>query len=246
MTAPRTPHFSISARVLFAAAAFTLASLFPGYARSRVASQSPASSPARKPAAARKALSPRQRARQLYFRTLAAFIEHRDRAKAEQGFLEVVQLDVDFAPAWFNLGVLSEGDKNWTRAEGYFQKDLRLAPNGPDAQRARAQLQILPQYASGTISPEAAKQADYDATIQRARAFLAAGLFREAIAEAGRAQAADQSRWEAYAVVALCMAKQHKADAAARFEARAVSHAPAAKRQQVQEALARQIAKWSH
>jgi tetratricopeptide (TPR) repeat protein len=193
-------------------------------------------------AASGAAASPAVRAELAYFQTLATFLFNRDHQKAEQGFLRVTQIDAGYAPAWFNLGVFAESGKDWTKAKVYFETYLRVAPTGPDADRAKGQLQLLAKYISGAITPEHERQAEYDATIQRARVFLAMGLYRESIAEAGRAEAADNSRWEAYAVVALCMARQHKHDEAAKFEALAVSHAPADKRDQIQAALAPKIA----
>lgn len=183
------------------------------------------------------AQAPVVQAQKLYFQTEAAFVLNHDGAKAREGFLHVVQIDPHNAPAWFNLGVLAESDKNWLGAEGYFRYYLELAPNGPDAGRAKEQLTLLLQYAAGTITPVTVKRAAYDAAIQRARVFMAAGRFREAVAEAGNAQAMDPSRWEAYAVVSLCMAKQDKPQEAAKFETLAVGHAPAEKRDQVRAAL---------
>lgn len=193
--------------------------------------------------ASRTAASPATRAQQAYVQTLAAYLLDHNRQKAEQGFSGVTQIDPGYAPAWFNLGVFAEGDKDWTKASRCFEAYLRAAPNGPDAGRAKGQLQVLAKYASGAITPEQERRERYDATIQRARAFLAAGLYRESIAEAGRAESADGSRWEAYAVVALCMARQHKHDEAVKFETLAVNHAPADKHDAVQTALASEIAR---
>jgi Tfp pilus assembly protein PilF len=182
--------------------------------------------------------SPAASAQNLYLQTEAAFILHHDNVKARHGFLRVVQLDPGYAPAWFNLGVLAESGSNWLKAESYFRRYISLKPNGPDAQRAKDQLELLPAYAAGTMTPEAVQSAAYDAAIQRARVFLAAGRFREAIVEAGNAQGTDNSRWEAYAVVSLCMAKQNRPPEAKKFAALAVDHAPAEKRDQVRAALA--------
>jgi tetratricopeptide (TPR) repeat protein len=181
--------------------------------------------------------SPAARAQQLCIQTEAAFILNHDRVQAKLGFLHATQIAPRYAPAWFNMGVLSEGDKDWSKAEEYFRKYLSLAPDGPDAKRTKEQLELLAKFAAGTITPDAAKRAEYDAMIQRARAFLATGFFREAIAEAGRAQSADSSRWEAYAVASLCMAKQNKPQEAAKFQALAVDHAPVDKREQIRAAL---------
>lgn len=228
------------------AAMLSAPAIYAGQAPSR---PSATASAAKSPSASTgtsQAATPATQARQAYFQTLAAFLLNHDRAKAELGFLQVTQIDADYAPAWFNLGVFAEGDKNWAEAQGYFEQYLHFAPRGPDAQRAKDQIQVLAKYVAGTVTPEQAKRADYEATIQRARAFLAAGYYREAVAEAGRAEAADSSRWEAYAVISLCMAKQKKRDEAVKFEAMAVNHAPAEKREQVRSALTLQIEKDSH
>jgi tetratricopeptide (TPR) repeat protein len=176
-------------------------------------------------------------ARGLYTETLAALLLDHDQKNAKNGFLKVVQIDAHFAAAWFNLGLIAESESSWIQAESYFHKYLAYAPNGPDAQRAKDQLIVLPKYASGEITPQTAKSAQYDALIQRSRVFLAAGHFREAIAEAGRAQAIDDSRWEAYAVVSLCMARQNKTQEAVQFASLAIDRAPADKRDQVRTAL---------
>jgi hypothetical protein len=77
--------------------------------------------------------------------------------------------------------------------------------------------------------------------IQRARAFMDTTLYRAAIIEAGRAQASDPSRWEAYAVVALCMAKQHKVPEAQKFETVTMSRAPPAQREMLRDVIDREI-----
>jgi Tfp pilus assembly protein PilF len=185
-----------------------------------------------------KALSPRDHAQQVYVQTLATFLESHDQAAAERGFVKATDIDPSYAPAWFNLGVFAEAGKNWSKAEGYFHHYLQVAPNGPDAGRATDQLRILAKYEHSTINQATEKKAEYDAMIQRARGFLAVKLFREAIAEAGRAQVADDSRWEAYAVIALSLSKQNKTAEAATFSEMALDRAPAEKREQLRRALA--------
>lgn len=184
-----------------------------------------------------KTSSPHDDARQVYLQTLAAFLENHDRPAAEQGFLKAVDLDPECAPAWFNLGVLAEAGKKWPKAREYFKYYLRVAPNGPDAGRARDQLQILSKYEDGTIDQATEKRVEYDAMIQRARAFETVKLFREAIVEASRAQALDDSRWEAYAVISLAMTRQNKVDDAAKFRELALARAPQELRSKVSEAL---------
>jgi tetratricopeptide (TPR) repeat protein len=184
-----------------------------------------------------KAVTPAARAQQTCIQTEAAFILHRDRAKARQGFQDAIEIDRRYAPAWFDLAVLAEGDKEWAKAASYFRQYLSLQPTGADATRARAQLQLLSRYLNNSAVSDAARDTEYDVAIQRARALLAHGYFRESVAEAGRAQSLDRSRWESYAVVSLCMEKQDKPQEAARFEALALEHAPTEKRGQIQAAL---------
>jgi tetratricopeptide (TPR) repeat protein len=182
--------------------------------------------------------SPRDRARQVYVQTLAAYLESHDQAAAERGFLKATQIYSSYEPAWFNLGVFAEASKNWSEAEDYFNHSLRVAPNGPDAVRAKEQLQILAQYEGGTMDQAAERRTEYDAMIQRARGFASVKLFREAITEAGRAQAADDSRWEAYAMVALCLIKQNKSEEFVKFAKMALDRVPLEKREQLRSALA--------
>jgi tetratricopeptide (TPR) repeat protein len=157
--------------------------------------------------------------------------------KAWHGFLVANHADPKYAPAWFNLAVLLESQNKWKRAQDYFYRYLALAPQGPDAPRAREQADLLKKYISGEMTPGDMRRADYDAAIQRARGLLAAGFYREAIADAGQAQAIDSSRWEAYAVVSLCMARQHKIAEAGRMSDRALELAPADKRGPLRAAL---------
>jgi tetratricopeptide (TPR) repeat protein len=177
---------------------------------------------------------------------MAGFISTHDRAKAQQEFVGVTRIDPRYAPAWFNLGVLAELDQNWGEAKRDFEAYLQLVASGSDANRAREQLKLVDDYANNTVNPAQIRQQEYDAAIQRSRSFLAVGLFREAIAEAGRAQALDQSRWEAYAVVSIAMRRQHRIHEAIHFQNLAADHAPAEKREQVFDALLQTDAVGSH
>jgi tetratricopeptide (TPR) repeat protein len=176
---------------------------------------------------------------------LATYVLQRDRAQSERAFLRVTQRDPKFAPAWFNLGILAEQDKRWSDAKDCFQRYLEVAPNGPDAARATAELQLLGEYVAGTVTPATQRREEYHSAIDRARAYLATGAYRESIAEAGRAQAMDPANWESYAVVSLCLAKQHNLDAAVKFETEAWKHAPPGEEEKIRAILARQIADWN-
>jgi len=174
---------------------------------------------------------------QLFVSTSRTFLLDRDKQKATSGYLKVAQLDPKYAPAWFNLGVLAEGRQNWIKAKRYFQKYLEVSPNGPESKRATEEIATLVPYAAGKVSRTQAKQAEYEASIQRARILMSAKLYREAISESGHAQSLDNSRWEAYAIVGLCMKKQNKPDAAKEFEKLAEDRIPSEKRDQLRQAF---------
>ncbi|MGA2002770.1 MAG: tetratricopeptide repeat protein [Terriglobales bacterium] len=174
---------------------------------------------------------------QLFVSTSRSFLLDRDREKAALGYLKVAQLDPKYAPAWFNLGVLAEGSQKWVEARRYFEKYLEVSPNGPESKRAVEEIATLAPYAAGKVSPAEAKMAEYDASIQRARILMAAKLYREAVSESGHAQALDDSRWESYAVAALCMKRQNKFEQASSFEKLAEDRAPTEKRDQIRQAF---------
>lgn len=225
-------------RSLAGAIALTMhASLCAGQTAPAAADQ-PSHAPApSSPQPTRNTEMPSAKARRIYLETEAEFGRSRDITKAWNGFEAASRADPNFAPAWFNLAVLLENERKWQQAQTYFQHYLALAPKGPDAGRALEQVRLLDKYISGEMSTTDIKRADYDAAIQRARALMAAGFYREAIADAGQAQALDNSRWEAYAVVSLCMLRQHKLAQAATMRDKAVELAPTDKREQVRAAL---------
>jgi len=80
-------------------------------------------------------------------------------------------------------------------------------------------------------------QAEYDAPIQRARLLLNFQLYREAISEASHAQGIDDSRREAYAVVALVMYKHHKDADGHHFADLAIQQSPSDKKETLARAL---------
>lgn len=181
--------------------------------------------------------TPAAKAQRTCLETQSQFTRDHDQTKAWNGFVKATQIDPKYAPAWFDLAILSENLKQWKQARDYFNRYLELAPKGPDGPRAHQQIELLSKYISGEITPDEIKRADYDAAIQRARALLAAGFYREAIDDAGLAQKMDESRWESYAVVSLCMLRQHKLDEATKMQERAIEHSPPDKRDAIRKAL---------
>jgi tetratricopeptide (TPR) repeat protein len=176
-------------------------------------------------------------ARQLYLLVSKRFLQDRDIEKALNGFLRVTQLSPDYAAAWFNLAVIAEKTHDWPNAEARFERYLALAPKGPEAKRAEQELQTLKPYLTGRVTPAEAMRAEYDASIQRARLLLNSQFYREAVSEASHAQGIDDSRWEAYAVVALVMYKQHKDADGHRFADLAIKRSPSDKKETLAKVL---------
>ena len=183
--------------------------------------------------------APAAKAQRICLETQSQFTRDHDQTKAWNGFVKATQIDSNYAPAWFDLAIMLENQKQWKQARDYFYRYLGLVPKGPDALRANQQIELLSRYISGEITPDEIKRADYDAAIQRARALLAGGFYREAIDDAGLAQKLDESRWESYAVVSLAMLRQHKLPEAAKMRDRALEHAPADRRDAIRAASQR-------
>jgi tetratricopeptide (TPR) repeat protein len=176
-------------------------------------------------------------AQQLYGIVSRNLLQDRDTKKATVGFTQVILIDPKCAAAWFNLGVLAEQRQAWAEAQADFKKYLVIVPPGPDMARAARELQVLEPYVAGLAGPAQEKQAEYDASIARARIFLSKQLYREAISEAGHAQALDDSRWEAYAIVSLVMYKQHSDAECKKFADLALARTPPDKKDTVAKAL---------
>jgi tetratricopeptide (TPR) repeat protein len=176
------------------------------------------------------------RAHRLFVSTSLQFVRDLDRQRARKNYRGVLQLDGLYAPAWFNLGVLAEADYDWTEAKGDFKQYLTIAPEGAYSTRAARELNVIAERSKQPV-PTPAQQ--YDAAIHLARTFLAAKFYKESIAEAAVAQSIDDSRWEAYAVVSICMARQHKIHEAVKFQTLALDRTPVEARDQVFDVLTR-------
>jgi len=187
----------------------------------------------------------KRRANTLFLKASADFLTDRNLAKARTAYLRVVFWDPRYAPAWFNLGVFAEANRDWKNAQTYLRKYLAIAPHGVQAKRAENELELVTKYAAGEISAEESLRARYDAAIQRARIFMASGFYREAVAETGVAQTLDDSRWEAYAAASICMARQKQVDLALRMKQMALDRSPSDKRAEIEDALQGEISKIS-
>ena len=176
------------------------------------------------------------RAHDLFVSTSLRFVKDLDRERARKGYHRVLQLDGQYAPAWFNLGVLAEADYDWTEAKADFKQYLTVAPEGAYSKRAARELIVI---AERTKQPRPTPAQQYDAAIHQARTLLAAKFYKESIAAAADAQALDDSRWEAYAIVSICLARQHKIREAVQFQNLALDRAPAEAHDKVFDVLTR-------
>jgi len=181
--------------------------------------------------------TPRKCASQLYDKVTVEFVQRHDMKATADGFRQVVQIDPTYGAAWFNLGVLAENERSWVEAKQDFEQYLAVAPTGPDVSRAKQELETLKPYLAGKVTAADARRIDYDNSVARARLLLDKSLFKEAIAEAGRAQSLDSSRWEAYAVVSLAMFRQHRTADGQKYAEMALQRTPATKKDEVAKAL---------
>ncbi len=180
--------------------------------------------------------TPHQRAAALFQQTNRQFLDTLDRKQAREGFRHVLDIDPTFGPAWFNLGVLDEADHQLADALADFRHYLDVDPKGKDVPRARHELQIL----ATPPAPTTVKASEYDLAIYRARVFLSTGMYLETLSEIGRARALDDTRWEAYSIAAVAMARQGKQQDAAALEAAAEARAPAARKAEIAQIFTQQ------
>jgi len=169
-------------------------------------------------------------------------LKDHDPAGARAGYRQAVEVDESYGPAWFNLGVLAEADRDWREAGSDFNRYLAVAPQGRYTERAHRELAVVRQRLEHPSLPATQR---YDDAIHRAKALLAARLYRESLAEAGLAESIDKSRWEAYAIAAVVMAKQHDASAAARFRQQALLRIASDQREHIDQQLTRVISESS-
>ncbi|HEY6618949.1 MAG TPA: hypothetical protein VIY68_05335 [Steroidobacteraceae bacterium] len=132
--------------------------------------------------------------------------------------------------------MLAEADYDWTEAKADFKQYLTVAPEGAYSTRATRELNVI---AERSKQPFPTPTQQYGAAIHRARALLAAKFYKESIAEAAAAQSLDDSRWEAYAIVSICMARQHKIHEAVQFQNLALARAPVEARDKIFDVLTR-------
>jgi hypothetical protein len=81
------------------------------------------------------------------------------------------------------------------------------------------------------------RDADYAASVQKARVFLKEGLYKEAVAEAAHAQQLDAGRWEAYMIACLAMKRQGKETKAQQLKKLTLARVPEAQRPTIEAAI---------
>ena len=179
----------------------------------------------------------RKAARETFQRVVDSLFYDRDGAKAQAGFLEVIEQDPTYPQPYFNLAVLAESEEKWNEAIEWFEKYRKLDQSSAFALKAEEELARLKIVRALDLTPAGRQQRRYDDLIARARLFLDSQLPKQAVAEAARAAQVDDARWEAYAVAAHALSEQGLLQDAAKFLHKAIQYTPEDKKQSLQRAL---------
>jgi tetratricopeptide (TPR) repeat protein len=171
-------------------------------------------------------------------KTLATFLDDKDTKRAREGFLRAIVLDPTLSAPYFNLGIISESEEDWSGAAKWFATFLRLDPASNYAGRARGEITRIATIRRLVATPGGLTKTHYDDAIQRARLFLRSRMPKEAVAEAGEAVKMDPSRWEAYAVASSAFSQGGQQGKAKDFLAMAIERAPVDKKPQLKKAMA--------
>jgi len=168
---------------------------------------------------------------------IALFLRTHDSRAAAKATQAAIQLDPNYAAAWFDLAIYSEASRDWPTAVKGFGRYLVLSPSGTDAPRATHELAIVKKY---VVKPPTQIQLDntaYDASLVRARVLIDHGMNQDAVLELGSAEQLLPRRWEAYAIASACMAFQGKLDVANQLQQMALDRAPKDKQDQIKEVV---------
>ena len=157
---------------------------------------------------------------------IARFLKNRDKANARAGLQQVIAIDPSFAPAYFDLGMLTFSEEKWGEAVRWFKEFRRL--DGASDKSILAQLKIEECQRAEEMdrTHEGRTKRRYDSQVERAEALLKAGMENEGVVEAGNATKIDDTRWEAYALAAAALTRQQNYDLAMEFVQKAIDRAP--------------------
>lgn len=166
-------------------------------------------------------------ARTIVLNTLKTYATDHNTAKAQAGYLQALDVDATYAPAWFGLGVMFEADGDRTNAIDAFRHVITRAPGSSLAAAATEEIRRSEAAAKLETTPEGRRKRQYDGLVFQARQFLAAKQPAAAAEQAKAAQAIDPERWEAYALAGQAAQMQGQSPQAVRFYRSATSHADA-------------------
>src|SRR2546421_12716629 len=79
-------------------------------------------------------------ARQLYDRTVQAYLQDKDNSKARMGFIESLEKDPSFAMPRYKLAKLAESEEKWDDAKQWYQQILQVDPLDRIAEKAQQEL----------------------------------------------------------------------------------------------------------
>ena len=145
-------------------------------------------------------MTAREKANTIFLVASARFVETGNKQDAVRGYMDVLQYDSTYAPAYFNLGILAAAMEDWAAADSFMSGYLQYAADGPLARRAHREREAARTAMRADSSPEATRARKYSSIIARARLFADADLLREALAEAAMATELDPRRPEAFLI----------------------------------------------
>lgn len=160
--------------------------------------------------------SPRDAARHWLQATLSGLREQHDIRAGLRGFAQALIADRSYAPAAFNLGVLSAVAGKWDDGVAALEEAARLDPAGLGA-RTKPQLERLRLIASLERTPEGRRKRRYDETLLGLLPALAKTAPGDAVLELAELGRIDPNRWEAPALLAGLEGNGTGYDVAAKF-----------------------------
>jgi tetratricopeptide (TPR) repeat protein len=149
-----------------------------------------------------------------HYQRAIRYFEQQNIEKAAIEFKNVIQIDPKVAKAYYYLGRIEEGKKNWREAFGLFQKAEELDPNDNEVRMKLAQFWLLANDANKAtemLEPVSkAKPTDIDVRLIQVAIANRKGETESALAQIEKIVAERPSRPEPYIVLAALYLQQGK------------------------------------
>lgn len=149
-----------------------------------------------------------------HFQKAVRYFEQQNLEKSAVEFKNVIQIEPKAAKAYYYLGRIEEGKKNWREAFGLYQKAVELDPNDREAQLKLAQFWLLANDVDKAselleaVSKE--KPSDLDVRLLQVAVANRKGDAESALAQIEKIVAEKPDRPEPYIVLAALYAQKSK------------------------------------